>query len=125
MRIISLVKERAVFIKDLWEQSSFFFEAPTEYNAKTAKKNWKENTPTLMSELITILNGIEDFTSKNTEEIVKAWIMENELSMGKVMNAFRLSIVGAGKGPHMFDIIEIIGKEETISRIETAIATLG
>lgn len=125
VRIISLVKERAVFIKDLWEQSSFFFEAPTEYNAKTAKKNWKENTPTLMSELITILNGIEDFTSKNTEEIVKAWIMENELSMGKVMNAFRLSIVGAGKGPHMFDIIEIIGKEETISRIETAIATLG
>lgn len=125
VRIVSLVKDRAVFVKDLWEQSSFFFEAPTEYDAKATKKNWKENTAALMSDLMIVLGGISDFNSQSTEEIVKAWIMENELSMGKVMNAFRLSIVGEAKGPHMFDIIEVIGKEETLARIEKAISILG
>ncbi len=125
VRIVSIVKSRAVFVKDLWEQSSFFFVAPTEYDAKTKKKNWKENTPAMMTDLINVLNGIADFSSAKTEEIVKAWIFENEYSMGKVMNAFRLSVVGAAKGPHMFDIIEIIGKEETIKRISKAIDALG
>jgi glutamyl-tRNA synthetase len=124
VKIVSLVKARAVFVKDLWEQSFFFFEAPSEYDAKTKKKNWKENTPAMMLDLVKLLNDIDDFSSSNTEEIVKAWIMENEFSMGKVMNAFRLSVVGAPKGPHMFDIIEILGKEETIKRIEKAVTTL-
>ncbi len=124
IRIISIVKERAVFIKDLWQQSFFFFEAPTEYDAKTTRKNWKENTPVIMKELIEVLKSIDDFSSDNTEQIIKNWIMQNEFSMGKVMNAFRLSLVGAGKGPHLFDIIEILGKNETINRIEKAITTL-
>ncbi|MCK5846394.1 MAG: glutamate--tRNA ligase [Bacteroidales bacterium] len=120
-KIISLVKERANFTKDIWEQSYFFFERPTEYDAKTVKKRWKEDTPITMIGLKEILFNIDDFTSENTESIVKAWIEKKELSMGKIMNAFRLSIVGAGKGPHMFDIISIIGKEETIMRLDNAI----
>lgn len=125
VKIISLVKERAVFVKDLWDQSAFFFESPVEYDAKAAKKNWKENTASIMRDLMKVIANIEDFRSITTEENVKTWILEKELSMGKVMNAFRLCIVGAGKGPHIFDIIEVIGKDETLSRIEKAIAVLG
>ena len=120
-KIIGLVKERSTFVKDLWEQSSFFFEAPKEYDAKVVKKRWKENTPDIMRLLIDLLSNIDDFSSENTEKVVKAWIQEKELSMGAVMNAFRLSIVGAGKGPHMFDIIAIIGKEETVNRLNSAV----
>lgn len=124
VQIISMVKERVSFVSELWEQSSFFFEAPTEYDAKTAKKRWKEDTPALMTNLITILEEIRNFTSEETERVVKNWIQSSELNMGAVMNAFRLAIVGAGKGPHMFDIIHLIGKEETVSRIKTAIKKL-
>ena len=120
-RIISLVKDRATFIKDIWDQSSFFFETPTEYDSKTVKKRWKEDAPIMMADLKSILSGINDFSSNNIETIVKKWIEEKELSMGKVMNAFRLCIVGAGKGPHMFDIVDIIGKEETLIRLQNAI----
>ncbi len=124
VKIIGLVKERANFVNDLWEQSYFFFEAPTEYDAKTVKKRWKEHTPAMMQDLLEVIKSIDDFSSANTEKLIKAWIEEKELSMGQVMNAFRLSIVGAGKGPHMFDIIEIIGKQETLNRISKAIDTI-
>ncbi len=123
-RICGLVKERVHFVHELWDQASFFFEAPVEFDSKTQKKNWKEDTPELMKELISILEGINDFSSSNTEEIVKQWITSREIGFGKIMNPFRLAIVGAGKGPHMFDIIEIIGKEETLSRLNKAIEIL-
>ena len=103
--------------------TDFFFQAPTSYDEK-ASKNWKEETPALMQELISVLENIEDFTSVNIEAIVKDWLTKNEIGMGKVMQPFRLSLVGALKGPHLFDIVEIIGKEETISRIQKAISTL-
>lgn len=125
IHIVSLIKERVAFVSEMWEQSEFFFEAPTEYDKKTAKKRWKEQTPEQMSQLISVLKTVEDFSSENTEKVVKEWIENNELSMGAIMNAFRLSIVGAPKGPHMFDIIEIIGQEETIKRLEKAIEVLG
>ena len=124
VHIVELVKERANFVNELWEQSYFFFEAPTEYDAKTVKKRWKEHTPAIMQELAKILNSIENFNIENTENIVKAWIQEKELSMGQVMNAFRLCIVGAGKGPHIFEIIAVIGKDESIKRINKAIKTI-
>ncbi|AWG20846.1 glutamate--tRNA ligase [Flavobacterium faecale] len=119
-KIVSLIKERAHFVSEFWEMSDFFFVAPSEYDAK-ASKNWKEETPALMQQLITILAAIEDFTSVNIETIVKEWMTTNEIGMGKVMQPFRLSLVGALKGPHLFDIVEVIGKEETIARINTAI----
>jgi glutamyl-tRNA synthetase len=123
-KVISLVKDRAVFVHDFWNLSSFFFVAPTEYDAKASKKNWKEGTPELMEELITCLKSIKDFTSLTIENTIKEWITSKEIGFGKVMQPFRLSLVGAMKGPHLFDIAEMIGKEETINRINKAIATL-
>ena len=122
-RIVSLIKERAHFVSEFWEMSDFFFVAPTAYDEK-ATKNWKEETPALMQNLISVLEEINDFTSVNIETIVKEWMTTNEIGMGKVMQPFRLSLVGALKGPHLFDIVELIGKEETISRLEKAIITL-
>ena len=122
-KIVSLIKERADFVSDFWEMSDFFFIAPTSYDEK-ASKNWKSETPALMQELISVLEEITDFTSLNIETIVKDWMTTNEIGMGKVMQPFRLSLVGALKGPHLFDIVEVIGKQETISRIQKAITTL-
>ena len=123
-KICSLTKERYNFVADLYQDCQFFFVAPNEFNEKDSKKHWKEATPALMEELLTTLAAIEDYTAANTEKIVSAWITEKEIGFGKVMNPFRLAIVGAAKGPHMFDIIEIIGKEETIARLQKAIQTI-
>ena len=122
-KIVSLMKERANFVAEFWEMSDFFFEAPMSYDEK-ASKNWKEDTPALMGQLIEILRSIEDFNSINIETIVKNWMNQNEIGMGKVMQPFRLSLVGALKGPHLFDIVELIGKDETIMRLEKAIDKL-
>ena len=122
-RIVSLIKERANFVSEFWEMSNFFFEAPLIYDEKGAK-NWKEDTPELMTRLIEVLKAIEDFTSINIETIVKDWMTSTEIGMGKVMQPFRLSLVGALKGPHLFDIVEVIGKEETIKRLDKAIVSL-
>ena len=123
IKIVSLIKERANFVSDFWELADYFFVAPTSYDEKAAK-NWKEETPNLMQQLISVLENIGDFTSVNIETIVKDWMTKNEIGMGKVMQPFRLSLVGALKGPHLFDIVELIGKDETIKRLEKAIATL-
>lgn len=123
-KIVGLVKERSAFVSDFWEQSAFFFKAPKEYDEKAKKKFWKEDTPKIVSDCLNILRSVQAFTSDNTEEKIKAYIERNELGFGKVMNPLRLAIVGAGKGPHLFDIFEIIGKEETIKRIETALDRL-
>ncbi|UPT72055.1 MAG: glutamate--tRNA ligase [Flavobacterium sp. JAD_PAG50586_2] len=123
VKIVSLIKERANFVSEFWEMSNFFFEAPTSYDEKAAK-NWKEETPRLMQELISVLENISDFTSLNIETVVKDWMTQNEIGMGKVMQPFRLSLVGALKGPHLFDIVELIGKEKTIERLEKAIESL-
>ena len=122
-KIVSLIKERANFVSEFWDLSDYFFVAPTSYDEKAAK-NWKEETPGLMQQLISVLENIGDFTSVTIETIVKDWMTKNEIGMGKVMQPFRLSLVGALKGPHLFDIVELIGKEETIKRLEKAIATL-
>lgn len=122
-RIVSLIKERAHFVSEFWELSDYFFVAPTAYDEK-ASKNWKAETPELMTQLIAVLANIEDFNSHHIETVVKDWMAQNEIGMGKVMQPFRLSLVGALKGPHLFDIAEIIGKDETVSRIQKAIDTL-
>ena len=120
-RIVALVKGRINFVKDLWDQSKFFFEAPQSYNEKDVRKRWKEGTAEIMGELITVLESIEDFTSAPSEKIVLDWIASKEYHLGNVMNAFRLTVVGECKGPHMFDITEILGKEETVKRIKQGI----
>ena len=121
--MVSLIKERAHFVNEFWNLADYFFEAPTSYDEKAAK-NWKEETPGLMQQVISELEKIEDFTSANIETLLKEWMSANEIGMGKVMQPLRLSLVGALKGPHLFDIIEMIGKAETVKRIEKAIASL-
>jgi len=123
-KVVSLIKERATFVSDFWELSDYFFVAPKEYSEKAVKKQWKEGTGAIMEELISVLEPIIDFTSQNIEPIVKAWITEKELSFGKVMPPLRLVLVGDMKGPHIFDIIGMIGKTESVSRINKAIRTL-
>ena len=123
-RIISLVKGRVSFVKELWDQTAFFFIAPDTYEEKSVKKRWKEETPAQMTELIDILESLPDFTSAPAEKEVLTWIEGKSYHLGNVMNAFRLAVVGECKGPHMFDITEIMGKDETISRIRKAIERL-
>ena len=122
-KLVSLIKERANFVSEFWSLSDYFFEAPSSYDEK-ATKNWKEDTGDLMKQLIVVLEGVEDFSSEKMETIVKDWMAENEIGMGKIMQPFRLSLVGALKGPHLFDIAAFIGKQETINRIQNAISVL-
>ena len=120
-RAVSMVKGRANFVKDLWEQSRFFFVAPTEYDPKAVKKRWSEDTPRIMAELIEVLDNMDDFSSAVAEPVVLGWIAEKGYHLGNVMNTFRLTVVGECKGPHMFDITELLGKEETVRRIKHGI----
>ncbi|BEG99764.1 glutamate--tRNA ligase [Bacteroides sedimenti] len=119
--VVGLMKNRVNFVKELWDQCKFFFVAPTEYDEKTVKKRWKEDSPAQMTELMHVLEGIDDFSLENQEQIVMDWITSNNYHMGNIMNAFRLTLVGEGKGPHMFDISALLGKEETIARMKRAI----
>lgn len=123
-KVVGLMKERVNFVKELWDQASFFFVAPTSYDEKTVKKRWKDNSAAQLTELMAVLLPIEDFGSVNTEEIVKGWIEENQYHLGNIMNAFRLALVGESKGPHIFDITEALGKDESIVRLKRAIEIL-
>ncbi len=120
-KVISLTKERATFVSDFWDLTSFFFIAPTSFDAKAVKKQWKETTPDLMRELISVIKNVSNFSSDNLENSIKTWITEKELGFGRVMQPFRLSLVGALKGPHLFDIVSLIGKKETVKRLQFAV----
>lgn len=124
-RIVSLVKSRINFINELWEQTAFFFVAPTEYEEKSVRKRWDEGMAARMEELIAIIEELPTMESKAAEEVVLGWITEKGYHMGNVMNAYRLAVVGYCKGPHMFDISEIMGREETVARLRKAIERLG
>ena len=124
VKIVSLIKERAVFINDFWDLSSFFFEDPTEYDPKAVKKQWKETTSSLMEELVAVITTIDDFTIENAQTIIKGWISNKEIGFGKVMQPLRLSLVGKLAGPDLFDIMITIGKENTLKRIKNAIKTM-
>ncbi|MBG0781211.1 MAG: glutamate--tRNA ligase [Bacteroidales bacterium] len=124
VKIVSLIKERVNFVKELWDEASFFFEAPESYDEKVIKKRWKTDSPEQMENLATLLDTLEDFTAEKIDEKIKNWIADNELSMGVIMNALRLLLVGAAKGPHLGDIMEVLGKAESIKRIRSGIKTL-
>jgi len=123
-KIVGMIKERATFVSDFWELSSYFFVAPTEYNKKSKKKAWKQDTPEIIENLKTILQEIEIFNTETTETTVKNWIETNELNFGKVLNPLRLLLVGATTGPHLFDIVSMLGKQEVISRIDFGLNNL-
>jgi glutamyl-tRNA synthetase len=120
-----MMKDRVSFVKELWPLCSFFFIPPTEYDEKTVKKRWKEDSPRVMAELADLLEGLDDFSLENQERVVHAWVEQKEYKLGNVMNAWRLTLVGEGKGPGMFDISAFLGKEETLRRMRRAIEILG
>jgi glutamyl-tRNA synthetase len=122
--IVGLVKNRVNFVKELWDNCHYFFVAPTEYDEKTVKKRWKEDSAKQMAELMEVLCGVDDFSIESQEKTVMAWIEAQGYKTGDIMNAFRLTLVGEGKGPHMFDISWVLGKEETLKRMERAIEVL-
>ena len=122
---VRMMKDRVSFVKELWPLCSFFFIPPTEYDEKTVKKRWKEDSAQVMAELATLLEGLDDFSLENQERVVHEWVEKKEYKLGNVMNAWRLTLVGEGKGPGMFDISAFLGKEETLRRMRRAIDILG
>ncbi len=123
-KVVSLIKERAVFVSDFWSLSDFFFQAPTSYDEKAVKKAIKDDTKEVLENVIGLVKSVDNFTTENIQNTIKSWIVSNEIGFGKVMMPLRLALVGALQGPDVFEIIEMIGKKETISRIEKAIETL-
>jgi len=123
--LVGMVKERVSFVKDIWDQTDFFFRAPESYDQEVIKKRWKEDSPSILLELKSLLESLDDFSAAATEPPVKSWIETKGYNPGAVMNAFRLVIVGASRGPHIFDIISWIGKAETLKRIDTALEVIG
>jgi glutamyl-tRNA synthetase len=122
--VVGMMKNRVSFVRELWDAASFFFVAPLAYDEKTVQKRWKEDSSQCMTELMQVLAGIDDFGIENQEKIVMDWIASKGYHTGNIMNAFRLTLVGEGKGPHMFDISWLLGKEETLSRMQRAIEIL-
>ena len=109
----------------MWEQTDFFFKAPETYDQEVIKKRWKDDSSALLLELRSLLEKTNDFSAGNTELVIKDWIEKNGYNTGTIMNAFRLVVVGTSRGPHMFDIISWIGKEETLKRIDRGISLIG
>ena len=124
VKVVGMMKDRVNFVKELWPLCSFFFIPPTEYDEKTVKKRWKEYSAQQMTELAEVLKGIDDFTVEGQEPVVMKWVEEKQYKLGDVMNAFRLALVGIGKGPGMFDISAYLGKEETLKRLYRAVEVL-
>jgi glutamyl-tRNA synthetase len=122
--VTAMMKDRVSFVKELWPLCSFFFIAPTTYDEKTVKKRWREDSAQQLTELIAVLESIDDFSLQNQERIVHAWIEQQGYKLGNIMNAWRLTLVGEGKGPGMFDISAFLGKDETIRRMRRAINEL-
>lgn len=123
-QVVHMMKDRVNFVKELWPLCSFFFIAPTEYDEKTTRKRWKDYSPQQMTELMEVLSGVEDFSIEGQEAVVEKWMEDKGYKRGDIMNAFRLTLVGIGKGPGMFDISAFLGKEETLKRMKRAIEVL-
>ena len=123
-QVVHMMKDRVDFVKELWPLCSFFFVAPLEYDPKTVRKRWKDYSVQQMTELAALLESLDDFSLENQEEKVMKWVEDKGYKLGDVMNAFRLTLVGIGKGPGMFDISAFLGKEETLKRLHKAIEVI-
>ena len=124
-KVIGLTKDRVNFVSELWEQVNFFFVAPEEYDEKSLKKRWKEDSPKHMTEMLALLETHEDWSAEGLDNLIMPWIAEKEYGVGIVMNAFRICLVGAARGPHIWNITDVLGKEETLARVRTALEKLG
>jgi glutamyl-tRNA synthetase len=124
VKIISLVKERAGFVRDLWNEADFFFVAPESYDAEVVRKRWNTDSPRQMTELFRMGAGVQPFTQEVLETSVKEWISSKGYNTGTILNLFRLLLVGASRGPHLFDIAALIGRDETLARLGNGIGRL-
>ena len=124
VKVCDMIKERAVFVQDLWTNGYYFFEAPQSYEPKDVKKRWKDNAAEKIQATLAFLENETDYTSKVLEEKTMAFIAKNEYNVGQICNCLRLAVVGACMGAHLFDIFEMIGKEETLKRIRKALDTI-
>ena len=122
--VCRLIKERATFVSDFWALSYYFFASPENFDEKVVKKFWKENTPAILAELSTLIGSIENFEVEVIDKALHNWIAEKQLGMGQVMNSFRLCMVGTSMGPGMAEIAAVVGKKETLKRIQNAIQTI-
>ena len=123
-KVIGLTKDRVNFVSELWDQVNFFFVAPTEYDEKSLKKRWKEDSPKHMTEMLALLEAHEDWSAEGLDNLIMPWIAEKEYGVGIVMNAFRICLVGAARGPHIWNITDVLGKDETLRRVRTALEKL-
>ena len=123
-KVIGLTKDRVNFVSELWAQVNFFFVAPEEYDEKSLKKRWKEDSPKHMNEMLTMLEAHEDWSAEGLDNLIMPWIAEKEYGVGIVMNAFRICLVGAARGPHIWNITDVLGKEETLRRVRIALEKL-
>jgi len=122
--VVRLVKERADFVKDIWEHGGFFFTAPEEYDPKMVKKRWNENSPRILTDLLNILENITPFMPAEIESALKRWMEEQNISPGELMPLLRLSVVGTSKGPAVFDIAAVLGLEEVKKRVNNAVSKI-
>ncbi len=122
--IVVLVKERVNFVSEFWEQTKFFFVAPAEYDEKVVQKRWKDGVPSFMQELAAMFRKQDNWTATPLKEAASELIATNNQNFGNIMNALRLVLVGGSFGPDLFTIIELLGKDETINRINLALNTL-
>ncbi len=122
--IISLVKERVSFINEIWDETDFFFRAPENYDQEVIRKRWNEETTRILREMMVLIENMDEYTSESAEMVIKQWISDKGYNTGSVLNALRLVVVGAPRGPHLFDIISWIGKEETLNRIDKGVSVI-
>jgi glutamyl-tRNA synthetase len=124
VKVIGHIKERVCFINEFWEQSYYFFKAPDDYDPRALKKSWKDDTPDIISKIAALLEKSSQFNSSAIENTVKGYIEKNDIGFGKVMNPLRILLVGSNFGPHLFDIMELLGREEVLKRIENGLKTI-
>ena len=125
VKVVAMLKERATFLPDIWEQGYYFFETPSVYNEKDVKKRWKEGVPEMIEQIATFFEKYQGaWEALSMKESFSAFVAENEWGFGVVMNAFRICIVGASMGADLFEICEMIGKDETIKRLNKAVKSI-
>ena len=123
-KVVALVKERVDFVKEIWEQAWFFFERPVDYDEKMVSKRWKEDTPEMLQQFVLAVREVDPFTAAAIHDRVGQFLQDQDLGMGQVMPLVRLALVGSGMGPGVTEMMEVMGKEETVSRIDQAIQTI-
>ena len=122
--VCKLVKEKAHFVSEFWTNGSYFFIAPTTYDADVIKKRWNEQSANFIKAVAEAFKGLNNFTAAETETLFKATAEAQGIGSGQVMQLFRVCLSGVGGGPMLFEMVELLGKDEVVKRLETAINSI-